>query len=210
MVNKHQIIDHIKDSIIRGKLEPGQRIVELQLAKELSSSRGTVREALRLLEQRGFVEIIPNIGTVVKELSAKEVVQIYDLMGVLEGLSMRIATPMIPPEAIEEIEDLVAKVEQAGEDRFEMSRANFEFHRFLTELGGNELLSQFMENIRLQTYRMRLQTFYSPEQVQATLKEHRLIMEAIRARDGEKVEQLIRKHYQDAKERLIKLDYGTY
>lgn len=210
MVNKHQIIDHIKDSIIRGKLDPGQRIVELQLAKELDSSRGTVREALRHLEQKGFVEIIPNIGTVVKELSAKEVVQIYDLMGVLEGLSMRIATPVIPLETIGRIEGLVAKVEEVAGDRFEMSRANYQFHRFLTELGGNDLLSQFMENIRLQTYRMRLQTFYSQEQVQATLAEHRQILTAIKDRNAEQVEQLIRRHYQDAKKRLIKLDYGTY
>lgn len=179
-MNRHQIADHIKDAIIRGKLEPGQRIVELQLARELGSSRGTVREALRRLEQKGFVEIIPHTGTVVKELSAREVVQIYDLMGVLEGLSMRIATPVMPVKTLEKIERLVVRVEEAAEDRFEMSRANYEFHRFLTEIGGNELLSGFMENIRLQTFRMRLQTFYSAEQVAATLAEHRHILEAIR------------------------------
>lgn len=209
-MNKKQIVDHVQDSIIRGRLKPGMRIVELQLAKELNTSRGTVREALRHLEQKGFVEIIPHTGTVVKELSAKEVVQIYDLMGVLEGLSMRIATPAISQKTIDKIEELVCRVEQAGENRFEMSRANFEFHRFLTEIGGNDLLSRFMENIRLQTFRMRLQTFYFQDQVTATLAEHRLVLEAIKQRDGEKVEQLIRQHYQDAKERLIKLDYSTY
>ena len=61
-----------------------------------------------------------------------------------------------------------------------------------------------MENIRLQNYRMRLQTFYSKEQVEATIKEHRQILNAIKEKNPEKVEQTIRKHYQDAKERLIK------
>ena len=67
-----------------------------------------------------------------------------------------------------------------------------------------------MENIRLQNYRMRLQTFYSKEQVEATIKEHRQILNAIKEKNPGKVEQTIRKHYQDAKERLIKKDYYTY
>ena len=67
-----------------------------------------------------------------------------------------------------------------------------------------------MENIRLQTYRMRLQTFYSEAQVKATIKEHRQILSAIKEKNAEKGEQHIRKHYQDAKEWLIKKNYYTY
>lgn len=204
-----EIIQHIKDSIIRGHMEPGQRIVELQLCRELGVYRGKVRAALRHLEQEGFVEIIPHTGAVVKELSQKDIVQIYDIMGVLEGLSMRIATPMISKETIDQIESLVVKMEENRDDKFLLSQYNYEYHRLLTDLGGNDRLSQFMENIRLQTHRMRLQSFYSEEQVEASLQEHREILNAIKDRQPERVEELIRKHYQDAKERLIRRTFNT-
>ena len=123
-MNKEELVKHIKDDIIRNRLTPGQRIVELQLAKDLQISRNKVREALRILEQEGFVEIIPNTGAVVKELSQKDIVQIYDLMGVLEGLSMRIATPIISREQIAEIEELVEKVQEAKSDPFLLSQRN--------------------------------------------------------------------------------------
>ena len=169
-----------------------------------------IREGLRLLEQEGFVKIIPNIGAVVSKLSQKDTVQVYDLMGVLEGLSMRIATPLLSKKTLDQIEVLVIKVEESRNDPFFISQYNFEFHRFLTGLCGNERLVQFMENIRLLTYRMRLQSFYSEEQVEATIKEHRQILNAIKEKNAEEAEQIIRKHYQDAKERLIKRDYYTY
>lgn len=209
-MNKNEIIKSVKDNIIRGKWEPGDRIIELKLSKELNCSRARIREALRQLEQEGFVEIIPNVGPVVSELSQKDIVQIYDLMGVLEGLSMRIATPFISKGVIEKIEELVTKIESNQNDPFLMSQYNFEFHKYLTSLSENERLIQFMENIRMHTYRMRLQTFYYDDQVQASIKEHKLILHAVKERDAEKVERLIRKHYQDAKERLIKKDLYTY
>ena len=71
-------------------------------------------------------------------------------------------------------------------------------------------MSQFMENIRLHTFRMRLQTFYLDEQIEASLQEHREILEKIKERNPEAVEKLIRKHFQDAKERLIKINLKTY
>jgi DNA-binding GntR family transcriptional regulator len=209
-LSKEEIIQRIKDSIIRGKWKPGERIIELKLSKEFNCGRAKIREGLRQLEQEGFIDIVPNVGAVVSELSQKDIVQIYDLMGVLEGLSLRIATPFLSKEVIEQIEKLVAKVEESKDDPFYMSQNNFEFHRFLTDLSGNERLINFMENIRLQTYRMRLQTFYSDEQVEATIKEHKQILNAIKEKDSEKAEKLIRKHYQDAKDRLIKKDLYTY
>jgi len=209
-MEKEEILQNVKDRIIRGKWNPGERIIELQLSRELSCGRAKVREALRQLEQEGFVTIIPNVGTVVSELSQKDIVQIYDLMGVLEGLSLRIATPFLAREVIARIEELVLGFEKSRNDPFLMSQHNFELHRFLTTLSGNERLIQFMENIRMHTYRMRLQTFYSEDQIEASIVEHRQILQAIKEKKAEEAEAIIRKHYQNAKERLIKRDYYTY
>jgi DNA-binding GntR family transcriptional regulator len=209
-LKKEDILQRVKDGIIRGKWKPGERIIELQLSRELNCGRAKIREALRQLEQEGFITIIPNVGTVVSELSQKDIVQIYDLMGVLEGLSLRIATPFLSRGKIDQIEELVVRVEESRKDPFMMSMHNYEFHRFLTGLSGNERLIQFMENIRTHTYRMRLQTFYSEEQVEASIKEHRQILNAVKDKKAEEAESIIRRHYQDAKGRLIKRDYYTY
>jgi len=208
-MEKDEIVKYVKDAIIRGKLGPGQRIVEMQLCRDLDVGRGKVREALKQLEQEGFLEIIPNAGAIVKKLSQKDIAQIYDLMAVLEGLSMRIATPIISEEDIAKIEDFVVRMEENRENKFLLSHYNLEFHNLLTKLGGNPRLINFMNNIRAQTQRMRLQTFYNEEQVRASLREHRAILKAIKERKPQRVENLIRKHFLDAKDRLIKFINST-
>jgi DNA-binding GntR family transcriptional regulator len=146
---------------------------------------------------------------VVKELSQKDIAQIYDIMGVLEGLAVRIATPVIADEDIAKIEDLVVQMEENKDNKFLLSHYNLEFHNLLTRFGGNYRLINFMENIRAQTYRMRLQTFYNEEQVRASLREHRAILKAIQERRPQRAENLVRKHFLDAKDRLIKFINST-
>lgn len=201
---KLDIVEFVKDAIIRGRIAPGERIVEAQVCRDMGVGRSPVREALRHLEQEEFVEIIPHAGALVKALSHQEVAQIYDLMGVLEGLSMRIATPSISDEEVERIESLAEAVEKNGQNRFRLFHANSQFHHHLTVLGGNVRLIAFMDRIRQQTHRMGLQSFYNAKQVQASIREHRAIVDAVRERDPLKVEDLIRNHYLTSKNRLIR------
>lgn len=203
-MSKDEIIAYIKDGIIRGKFKDGDRIVEAQICRDMGVGRSGVREALRHLEQEGFIEIIPYKGAVIKELSQKDIAQLYDLMSVLEGLSMRVATPAISNEEIEEIEKLVQEMEQDKGDKIKLFRANHEFHQLLTRLGGNTHLISIMNGIREQTHRMGLQSFYSLGQIEASLDDHRAILEAVKNRDPLKVEELIRKHYMTSRDRLIK------
>jgi DNA-binding GntR family transcriptional regulator len=203
-MQKDKVAKHVKEAIIKGNLEPGQRIVEASLCNQYNVGRSKVRDALKQLEQEGYIEITPNVGAVVKEISQKDVAQIYDLMSVLEGLSMRIATLNLTDEQITKLEEINTKMEENEKNKFLLSQYNYEFHVLLTKFGGNSRLIAFMDNIRSQTYQMRLKTFYNEEQVQATLKEHRAIIKAIKERKPQHVENLIRNHYIDAKNRLIK------
>ena len=201
---KEELVEQIKDAIIRGKWEPGERIVEAQLCRELGESRSKVREALRQVAQDGFIDLIPNTGAVVKELSQREIAQIYDLMGVLEGLAARVATPTMPGETIAELEALMSEMEENRENKYLLWQKNFKFHQILYSSSNNQLLINFNANIRAQTHRMSLQSLYPKEQVRATLREHRAIVKAIKEGQSQRVENLIRKHYHDAKTRLIR------
>jgi DNA-binding GntR family transcriptional regulator len=208
-MTKQDVVEYVKDAIIRGKIAPGEKIVEARLCRDLNVGRSHVREALRHLEQEEFIEIFPYAGAVVKELSQKDVAQIYDIMGALEGLSMRIAAPNISDEEIEKIDSLADAMEENQDNKFKLFYANFEFHQHLTALGGNTRLIAFMNRIREQTHRMGLQSFYNPEQVQASMIEHREIVNAIKERDPVKVEALIRNHYLTSKNRLIRYINNT-
>jgi DNA-binding GntR family transcriptional regulator len=197
------VADCLKSDIARGQLEPGQRLVEIRLCERFGVGRTKIREALKTLETEGFVKIIPNIGALVLELSQKEIEQIYDLIGTLEGLAVRVSTPHIAEEEIDELERLVQEMEASG-DLLKFFHWNMKFHTFLDQLSENSRLVKFNQNIRAQANRISLRSFYNPGQINASLKEHRRILSAIKKRDPAKAEKAIRKHYLQSKNRLVK------
>jgi len=202
-MNENKVVEYVKDAIIRGHYLPGQKIVETQLCKLLGVGRSRVREAFRQLEQEDFIERIPNASPVVKKMSQKDISQIWDLLGVLEGLAMRVATPTLREKEVGKIEDLVDRMEQNRDNRFMIYEFNMRFHQFLTELGGNNRLTSFANTLRDQARRMSLESFYNPQQIEFSLLEHRAILEAIKQRQAPRVEELIREHYLTSKNRLI-------
>ena len=208
-MKKDEVIVYIKDKIVRNVYKDGQRIVEANLCRQLNVGRSIVREALRHLEQEGYLEIIPNKGAVVKELTQKDIAQMYDLMAVLEGLSMRVATAKISNDDIKKIENIIDRMEKVKDDNKLLFQENLEFHQFLTQLGGNTHLIAIMNGIREKAYRMGLQSFYSLGQAEASQDDHREILEAVKKRNPELVEELIRKHYTTSRDRLIKNIHKT-
>ncbi len=200
---RQKIVEDLKAGIASGTFKPGQRLVEIHLSNVLGVTRGKVREALRKLEQDGFVEIIPNVGARVAEFSQKDIEHIYDLMSVVEGLAVRVITPFLTDEQLKEIEVLIHKVEAAHKPThfFEL---NNELHSFLITLSENDHLIKLSENFMSRIRCLNLQCLFSPGQMAASVKEHRKIFEAMKARKAVKAEQLMRNHLLYAKNRLIK------
>lgn len=200
---RERIVLDLKNEIARGTLSPGQRLVETSLCERYGAGRTAVREALRHLAHDGFVTIAQNVGAIVRELSQKDVEHIYDLMGNLEGLSVRIGTNFITEDKIRSIDDLLTKMEQT-KDAASFFSLNYEFHRQLMSLTDNTWLINFMEILRAQAQRISLRSFFNPGQITASLIEHRKVLEAIRAGNAVKAENLVRNHYLLSKNRLIK------
>jgi len=115
-IEYQKIMENLRARISSGTFKPGQRLVETHLAEIFGTTRGKVREALRKLEQDGFVKIIPNVGAVVAEFSQKDIAHLYDLLGVLEGLAVRVITPFVTPEQIESIDILMKRVEEVTDN----------------------------------------------------------------------------------------------
>lgn len=200
---RQKIVEELKAGIASGTLKPGQRLVELHLSKVFGATRSKIREALRKLEQDGFVKIIPNVGARVAEFSQKDIEHIYDLMSVLEGLAVRVITPFITDEQLKRIEVLVNKVE-AAHKATQFYELNNQLHSLLITLTENDHLIRLVDNFMLRIRCLNLQCLFSPGQMVASVKEHRKIFEAIKEGKAVKAEQLMRNHLLCAKNRLIK------
>ena len=200
---RQKIMEDLKAGIASGKFKPGQRLVEIHLSNVLGVTRGKIREALRKLEQDGFVQIIPNVGARVAEFSQKDIEHIYDLMSVVEGLAVRVITPFLTDEQLKRIETLIDNVEAARKPT-QFFELNNELHSFLITLSENDHLIKLTENFMFRIRCLNLQCLFSPGQMAASVKEHRKIFKAMKERKAVTAEQLMRNHLLYAKNRLIK------
>lgn len=137
----------LRDAIIRGKLKPGDRLLEQKLATSLGIGQPTLREALRELEYQGFVRKIPQRGTYVTRLSKDDFRKILEVRMALEVLAIDNAARNLRPE---DEKELVALVEEMGKaaDTFDLSlfhKIDVEFHRKVWSVAGNEYLERALE-----------------------------------------------------------------
>lgn len=143
----------LSQEILSGRTDPGERLVEEHLTRRLGISRAPLREALRLLAQRGLVEHVPRRGVRVATLSDRDVHELYSVRDVLE----RHAVTTFPPTAdLAGLQIALADMRVADEvgDRLQIAEAHRCFHVALVSLGGNRQLTQIYESVlvRLQLY----------------------------------------------------------
>ena len=203
-LEKDQVVEYIKNAIIQGKYLDGHRLIEEKLCEELGIKRHRIREALQQLSNDGFVTIVPFQGAFVSTLTPKDIAQTYDILGSIEGLSMRVATASITREEIDKIEFLIERIEQDQDNQSSVYDLNLKLHQYMTELGKNQLAIPFVENLRRRAQRITFANFNVPEQMPASLIEHRIILDTVKERKPLEVERLIVNHYITARDILIK------
>lgn len=149
VVLKDRVSELIKDAILSGKLEPGDRIVEMKLAAELGVATTSVREALFELESQGFVTRLTNRGTFVTQLSEDDIAQIIRVRHELEGLATELAEQRATPADISELRGRVSEMEEAARrsDLQQFYRADIEFHHKIWALSGNRHLCKALDTI---------------------------------------------------------------
>jgi DNA-binding GntR family transcriptional regulator len=197
-VLREDIRDELIDEILNGRLAPGDRIVETRIAQRFGVSQAPVREALRDLELFGFVVSVPFRGAIVRKVSVEDLVQIYPIRAVLEGLAAHDAATRIKPAGLKRLDRLLRAMRGAaarGDTRAEVD-ADFKFHLTIVEASGNWLLKQFWERMRLATT-----TFLTVSKSHRSLHEiadrHAAVIEALRAHDPAAAEQAMRRHIEE-------------
>ena len=138
------VFEHLREAIIKGKLKPGERLMEMQLAEELGVSRTPVREAIRKLELEGLVIMIPRRGAYVADLSIKDVAETFEIRLALEALAASLAAERITPEECEEMDRLLERIGESirQNDVKQTAALDEEFHNLLYQASRNDRLVQ--------------------------------------------------------------------
>ena len=194
---RETVCEVLRDAIRRGILEPGERLMEVQLAEELGISRTPVREAIRKLEQEGYVIMMPRRGTYVSSVSVHDVKEIFEIRTALER---------IEPEELEKLRALLTEIEGhiKRNDIDKIVATDIAFHGLLYQVSRNERLVTIISNLKEQLARFRTLSMSYPGRLQETLEEHRAMVEAIAAGDVDAARDAAERHMEQAEETLLK------
>jgi DNA-binding GntR family transcriptional regulator len=193
--------DALRDTILEGQLEPGARLVIDELAADLGVSPIPVREALQQLQADGFVIIEPYVGARVAEIDASLVREVFELMEALEVISGRAACLHMSDDSLIEMENHLRAMDALVTDSDRFSQENAHLHQFICERAGTPLVARLMDKVLAHWDRLRrhyLQDVFE-HRVSDAQQEHWRVFEALRTRDPDHVEQVIRQHNETAR-----------
>ena len=200
-----EIADILRENIISGNLNPGEKVNEYQVAKLLNISRPPIREAFRLLAAEGLITLVPRKGAFVSELSIREVKEIYEMKSMMESFAVRLAIPVIGEKEVSGLDSILKLMEEMiKKNNFKKIQSlNIEFHRKIIEMSKNKKLIYFYESIIMPIRKYQRLGLSAPSSWKTSFKEHGDIVEAIRSRNIELAEKLTREHTMRATLRVI-------
>ena len=190
-----QIAQHLARQIIRGEMLAGDRIQELRIAGELEVSRGSVREALLILERRHLIDILPRRGAVVKDMSEAHVLSLYELAQVLLGLVVRKAIKVMAEDDMDpfilSIQQLQHCVDERDMDGF--FEQSFRFFELAYPFSRNPFVEDIMTNLQPAIQRAYYMALHlDPEESKECLSFFKAIIETIFRRDVRSALEIIR------------------
>lgn len=193
------VFQTLRQAILRGKLEPGERLMELHLADMLGVSRTPVREAIRKLELEGLVITIPRKGAVVAQITRTDLEDVLEVRCALEELAVRKACRNMTAQQLGALREAASRFEReiAAGDLMETAQADVDFHEMISDATGNRRLIQILNNIRSQVYRYRLENLKNKASHQDLIREHTSLIEALERHDEEQAVKYIRMHIEN-------------
>ena len=186
----------LRQAILKGELEPGERLMEIQLAERLGVSRTPIREAIRKLELEGLVLMIPRKGAEVAKISESNLRDVLEVRRSLEELAIDLACQRITEEELDELNkaevDFKAAIENG--DAMQIAQTDESFHEIIYNSTKNQKLVQILNNLREQMYRYRLEYIKDADKRQVLMVEHEHILRALKVRNLAEARMAAREH----------------
>ena len=186
----------LRQAILKGEMEPGERLMEIQLAKKLGVSRTPIREAIRKLELEGLVIMIPRRGAEVAGITEKALRDVLEVRRSLEELAIGLAVARMKEDDIKALEAARIEFREAlnTNDMIRIAQADEKFHDVIYAGTYNDKLVQLLNNLRDQIYRYRLEYIKDVGKRQLILIEHENILNAVKTRNLELGRRAMREH----------------
>lgn len=186
----------LRQAILRGELQPGERLMEIQLANKLGVSRTPIREAIRKLELEGLVLMIPRRGAVVAEITEKSLRDVLEVRAALEELAVELACDRIKAEDISRLREAAVEFKNVSKmgDVTALAEADVQFHDIIYGATENQRLIQLLYNLREQMYRYRVEYLKQGEIYATLIAEHDHIIDCIEKGDKEAAKQATNTH----------------
>jgi DNA-binding GntR family transcriptional regulator len=199
------IATSLEEDIVLGRRHPRERLIEQDLCEQFNTHRADVRLALFELEKKGIIQRIPNRGAIVRDLTPKEVTEIYAVREELEVMAVRILRFPTARSEIDKLDDIQRKHSAAIDsgDLLTVFYSNLHFHRTLFELCGNICLIETIEQLGQKVYGIRSYANAFPEALDRARHDHIAMIAALRTSNRDELIALTRRHLEPSPEAYI-------
>ena len=202
-----KVYDLLKEMILEGRLVPGDKVFQDKLAQEMGVSRTPLVNALKVLEQEKLIKAIPRRGFFVRQFTKEEMIYIFELREVLEGLAARRAAALITPAQIKQLQTFFQAFRGLKhiEDYSAYAKEDRRFHNFITDLGGKEFLKSILTSYNVVLFSYQVSSYGGlvrhPDE---TIHEHLGIIQALKEKNSAKAEKIMRLHLKRSSDILRK------
>lgn len=202
---EEDVYTRIGEDILTGVFERGEALTELMLCKRLGVSRTPVRAALHRLCEEGLVEITPNKGAVVAGITKDDLIDTYKVRMRLEGLASELCAERISTEALDELEEAVSLAEYyiAKNDTEKLKELDTRFHSIIYYASGNRMLCRILTELHKNIKAYRKLSLSVTGRGENSHREHRLILEAIKRKEGKRADELTSMHIKNAMDNML-------
>jgi DNA-binding GntR family transcriptional regulator len=202
-----KVYDQLKAMVLEGRLVPGDKVFQDRLAQEMGVSRTPLINALKVLEQEKLIKAIPRRGFFIRQFTKEEMIYIFELREVLEGLAARRAAMLITPAQIKQLQTFFEAFRGVKhiQDYSAYAKEDRRFHGFVTDLGGKEFLKSILTSYNVVLFSYQVSSYGGlvrhPDE---TMREHLGIIQALERQDSARAEEIMRLHLKRSSDVLRK------
>lgn len=202
-----EVAVRLRQRIVEGQLAPGAKLNERELAEALNVSRTPLREAIKMLAAEGLVELLPNRGAVVAQMSEQDVIDTFEVIAGLEGQSGELAAQRISEAELAEIRALHFEMMAAWtrRDLPTYYRINAQIHTLINAAARNPVLAQTWRNVNARLQALRFRSNFDEAKWKRAVKEHERMVELLAARDAAGLRALLIAHLMHKRDAVLEL-----
>ena len=202
-----QVVARLRTMLVEGRIAPGAKLNERTLSEQLRVSRTPLREAIKLLAAEGLVDLLPNRGAVAVKLTETDVLNTFEVLAELEGMSGELAAKRISEEQLSELRALHYEM-LACFERQELSgyyRLNAQIHTLINDAASNPVLTSAYKSINARVQSLRFRTNQNAAKWKRAIKEHEIMLEAMTARDSAAMREVLVQHLNNKRDTVLAL-----